>query len=723
MNIRNLTIGIILIGASVKPIFAQKSLDYVNMMIGTTGKHVTEYGGTTPAVSEPFGMTQWCAATRINGISRTMYHYDDSHLIGFMATHQPAIWMGDYGFFTIMPQTHHVKILPQERAVSLDRKRETATPYFYRISYGDSDDAMITTEFTATSRCSFFKVDYPENEKAVLFLEAGREKDGGGIQIIPEKQEIRIFNKERHDSHLGPPLYHFKGYYVLRFSKPFHVYGTWENSEIKEGTMEVCGSNVGGYIEFEKGTRTVEIRTGSSFISYEQAEMNLEHEIPDNATYDSTKERVKRQWAEKLDKISIKGGTVDEWTVFYTAFFRTMQYPREFSEYGKYYSPFDEKIHSGVSYTSYSLWDTFRAQHPWLMLTNPDRVNDMIKSLIQMYQEGGWIPKWANPTFTNIMIGTHADAVIADAYINGFREYDVELAYQAIRKNAFEPPLNDEHFRWGDRHFWNGGYEARSGLSHYIKTGFVASDKTDESVARTLEFAMDDYCIARMAKELGHEDDYKLLTERSLNYKKLYNPATGFFQARRSDGSWDELGIGFTEGANWTYRFCVMQDVPGMIGLMGGEEAFMKELDRNFYEGHYRHDNEPGHHYGYLYSRCGSLDKTQLCIPEIIRKNYKNRPDGLCGNDDCGQMSAWYLFSTLGLYPLTPASGEYTLGIPYFEEINVILPRNKMLKIKAPALGKHRVLTKVKFNNRLLDNTSVSVKEILDGGVLEFLHD
>lgn len=699
---------------------AQQPIDYVNMMIGTTGNSGTEYGGTTPAVSEPFGMTQWCAVTRINGISRTMYHYNDNGLLGFMATHQPAVWMGDYGFFTMMPQTGKLKIKPQLRMVKFNRADETATPYYYKISYSDSAKNRITTEFTATSRCSFFKITYPKNEKAILFLEAGREKDGGSIQIKPEKNEVWIVNKERHDSHLGPKLYNFKGCYVLKFSKPFSNYGTWNGQAIGERNLSDFGSNVGGFIEFDGGTDIVEIKTGSSFISCEQAEINLNNEIPRKATFEEIKEKVKSVWSRNLNKISIKEGSKDDLTIFYTAFFRTMQYPREFSEHGLYYSPFDDKIHRGVSYNAFSLWDTFRAQHPWLLLTQPDRINDMVTALIQMYHEGGWIPKWPNPTYTNIMIGTHADAVIADAYVNGFRGYDLQEAYKAIRKDAFTPPNKDENFRWGDRNIWNGGYEARGGLTNYIASGYVASDKTNESVSATLEFALDDYCIAQMAKGLHKTSDYNLLMQRSLNYINLYNKQTGFFQARKSDGSWDNPDEGFTEGGKWTYRFCVLQDAPGLVRLMGGKVQFVKELDKNFDEGHYRHDNEPGHHLVYLYNHCNRLDKTQLRIPGIIEKNYQNKPDGLSGNDDCGQMSAWCLFSSLGFYPLTPGSGEYALGIPRFKEVTLDLSNGKRLKIVAPEIGSKQLLTKVSFNGKVLKSPFIPVKEIMAGGILKF---
>ncbi|MGL6180510.1 MAG: GH92 family glycosyl hydrolase, partial [Tannerellaceae bacterium] len=517
-------------------------------------------------------------------------------------------------------------------------------------------------------------------------------------------------------------LYNLKGYYVIKFAQDFVSFGTWKNDEISQNNRTDNGSKVGGYIEFTSDAADIEFKVGSSFISFEQASNNLEKEIPQSTSFNAVKSKVKKNWSDQLNKITIKGATKDDLDIFYTAFYRTMQYPREFSEYGQYYSPFDDKIHTGTSYNAYSLWDTFRAQHPWLQITQPNRVSDMIASLIQMYKEGGWIPKWPNPSYTNIMIGTHADAVIADAYINGFRDYNVQEAYQAIHKNAFTIPNGDNQFRWGDRHFWNGSYEGRGGLEQFINLGYVASDKTNESVSRSLEFCLDDYCIAQMAKDLGHTDDYAKLKERALNYKNLFNSETGFFQAKLSDGNWNKsTEEGFTEGGKWTYRFCVMQDIPGLINMLGGNDKFVSELDNNFDNNHYRHDNEPGHHFAYMYNFCDRLDKTQLRIPDIIEKNYQNKPDGLSGNDDCGQMSAWYLFSSLGFYPVTPASGMYALGIPRFKEITVHYQNGKQLIIKAPDLQTKKVLSNVFLNGKKLATPFVPVKEILEGGILEFL--
>lgn len=707
----------------IQSLSAQSPVDYVNMRIGTDGANPTEYGGTVPAVSSPFGMTQWCAATRTNGISRTMYHNRDTTLIGFMATHQPAIWMGDYGFMTLMPQTGKLKLKTKERKVRLDRTKETTTPYYYKVAYNDGANPSlpITTELTATSRASFFHINYPKQEKALLYLEAGRNGAGGGIRILPEKREIHIYNQEVHDAHLGPKEPGIKGYYVLTFSVPFNEYGTWNDTTVVKHGTQAAASSVGGYVVFPANTTLVDVRIGSSFIGFEQAAVNLSKEIPAQASFQSIVAKNKKTWNESLSKITLDGASKDDMHIFYTAFFHTLQFPREFSEYGRYYSPFDGKVHQGVSYNAYSLWDTFRAEHPWLQWMAPERVNDMVASLVQMYEEGGWIPKWPNPTYTSIMIGTHADAVIADAYVNGFRGYNTQKAYEAIRKNAYTAPVGDEKHNWGDRAHWNGHYEARGGLTNYIKKGYVASDKTSEAVARTLEFALDDYCIAQMADSMGYKQDYADLMKRSHYYSNLFNKTTKCFQARKEDGTWDGKEVGFTEGANWTYQFCVMQDVPGLIDLMGGKTDFVSALDFVFDHNHYRHDNEPCHHYVYMYNYCDRLDITQKRLPTILANDYKNAPDGLSGNDDCGQMSAWYLFSSLGFYPVTPASGQYALGIPRFKQIHIQLPGKRKLTIRAKGVGKKAVLKDIRLNGEKITTPFIEVKKLWQGGVLEFL--
>jgi len=317
------------------------------------------------------------------------------------------------------------------------------------------------------------------------------------------------------------------------------------------------------------------------------------------------------------------------------------------------------------------LWDTFRAEHPLLVLTSSERVGDMMTGLIHMYEEGGWLPKWPNPTYTGIMIGSHADSVLADAWVKGIRNFDLEKAYEATYKNAMVPPDGDKHKKWGDRDPWTS-VESRGGLYWYKKLGYVPVDKTEESVSRTLEFAYDDFCVAQLAKAAGDMETYQDLMERSKNYRNLYHD--GYFQARESDGSWAGHK-GYTESVKWGYMFCAMQDVPGMIEMMGGKDKFEKKLDKVFVPVlriyRYTHTNEPVHHYPYLYDYSGSPWKTQKQARLALEKYYHNDPAGLVGNDDCGQMSAWYIFSSMGFYPVTPGTDVYAMGSPLWDKVTI----------------------------------------------------
>ena len=460
--------------------------------------------------------------------------------------------------------------------------------------------------------------------------------------------------------------------------------------------LRQTGDHLGGYVYFDtQEEESVQVKIATSFISIEQARQNLKNEIPD-WDFEKLVANNRASWKTYFDRVKVHGGTEDQKTVFYTALYRTLQYPRIFSEYGKYYSAFDDTIHKGVSYNDYSLWDTFRALHPWLTLVAPEHVNPMIQSLLQMYDEGGWMPKWPNPTYSNIMIGTHSDAVIADAFVKNFRGYDVNKAYEAVYKNAMTPPDHDTEMRWADREITKL-YEGRGGLTWYKEKGFVPADKANESVSRTLEFAYNDFCVAQIAKGLGKNDDYDYFMKRSQNFRNVYNSETGFMRARNYDGSFltdvgshvDEVEQiveeGITEGGRWTYLFCAMQDVPGLISLLGGKDKFTNMLDLNFDEGHFQHRNEPGHHFIYLYNYAGNPSKTQEKIWEHTPLNYKNAPDGLSGNDDCGQMSAWYIFSSMGFYPVCPGDGQYAIGSPLFPKITLQLPApyNKNITIIA----------------------------------------
>ena len=666
------------------PQIEKQEVDYVNPLIGTPYAGFSDGlggGGTMPCVGTPFAMTNFVAQTCENRISRMPYVYEDTRIMGFLATHQPTVWMGDYGYVSVMPQVGDVKVLPDQRALNYSHSDEISTPQYYAVTM-QSADQKLKGEISAASRCGLLRFTFPESDQSSLIIQAinnteSRKIFQGYIKVDPDNNEITGYNPDQKCSHLVKTLENFKGYFVIQFSKSFQSYGTWNDDKVHAGKNEEKGKRMGAYISFKTDwDEQIMVRIGTSFISINQARENLSKEIP-NWDFDCLVNNTRDSWQENLSRISIEGATEDQKAIFYTAMFHTMQFPREFSEYGRYYSAFDDKIHEGISYNDFSLWDTFRATHPLYHFIQPERVNQMIQSLIQMYQEGGWLPKWPNPMYTNIMIGTHADSVIADAYIKGFRDYDVESAYEAIRKNAFQPPSCDTQRRWGDREE-GVEYEARGGLTNYHSLGYVAEDKTNESVSRTIEFSYDDFCIAQMAKSLGKEEDYNRLMQTSCNYQNLYNPDTGFMAPRFFDDSWcPQPERGFTEGDPWTYRFGAMHDVEGMIELMGGDERFYTALLENFDANHYRHDNEPGHHYIYLFDYCGRAWKTQ----ELVRKhtsdeNYRNNPLGINGNEDCGQMSAWYIFSVMGFYPVAPGSDIFAIGAPQFHKFTLHLTYN-----------------------------------------------
>jgi predicted alpha-1,2-mannosidase len=725
-----------------KPTSKKQEVDYVNTYIGTAEDGA---GGLMPQVGPPFAMTNFSAQTGENRISKMPYVYEDSTMIGFIASHQPCVWMGDYGYVSIMPQVGSLKVLPKDRKASFSHKDEIVSPYYYSVKMNPKTSQPITTEITATERCGIFKFTFPEAKEVHLVIQALNiddepepdwhrtlnskavrlEKMVAYVNVNNEKNEITGYNPDRASVNIGPELKNFKGYFIIQFDKPFSSFGTWDNESVKPLISELSAKKrLGAYVDFTtKRNEVVKVKIATSFISIEQARENLNKEIPD-WDFNKVSANVRNLWQKNLEKMKIEGASEDQKTIFYTALYHTMILPRMLSEYGKYYSPFDDKVHNGVSYNDYSLWDTFRALHPFMIFVQPERVNEMITSLLQVYKESGWLPMWPNPAESNIMIGTHADAVIADAYVKGFRGYDVNLAYEAMRKNSMVPPDGDTKYRFGDRDNWSS-YEARAGLTYYHSIGYVPSDKTAESVSRTLEYALDDYCVAQVAKGLGKTDDYERMMGWAKNYKNIYNNETGFMAPRFYNGSWDpKTNEGFTEGSPWTYLFCEMQDIPGAIGLMGGSEKFAAKLDENFEKNHYEHSNEPGHHYIYLYDYCGQPWKTQELARKHTTVNYKNKPNGINGNDDCGQMSAWYIFGVMGFYPVTPGSGVYAIGAPQFSKTimnySVDGKPRKLAVIANNLSEKNLYIQKVMLDGKLIETPFLNHADLINASKLVF---
>lgn len=708
---RKLVLGLLLVFFAVSAYADPVAM--VNPYIGTgTGK--IGYGGTMPFVTAPFGMTNWTAQTHQNKLGEVSYRYDDSAITGFIGTHQPAIWMGDYGYITIIPEIGNLKITPEERKLAYSHRDEVAQADYYSVSMITPDGQKIRAELTASERCAYFRFTFPQGNSSRVLVEASRPGVAGFARINPSTHEIEGYNPDRTDRNLGPfALPNFKGYFVVQFRNAFKKSNTYGLGKSDTGAR-------GAYVEFgaEEGN-TVEVRVGTSFISVEQARANLKTEIP-TWDFEATEKKLRDTWNEKLGRVELEGATEDQQKIFYTAMYHGMLYPKIFSEYGHYYSAFDDKIHDGESYTAYSIWDTFRAENSFLTLLAPERIPGMIQALLQNYKEGGWMPKWPNPSYTNIMIGTHADSLVAEAMVKGFKGFDYNLAWDAVLKDAMTPPDGDTTRRWHDREE-HTPYEARAGLTYLKQLGYIPADKIDESASRTLEDSYDDWCVAQVAKILGKTKEYQFFLERSQNYKNLFNKKTGLMQARLSNGDWANPDDGWTEGTAWVYTWMVMQDFGGLLELMGGRDKYNSMLDEHFRTGKNVHSNEPSHHYPYLYDYSGQPWKTQAKVREIANAEYADLPSGIDGDDDCGQMSSWYMFAALGFYPVNPASGEYMIGSPLYSQITLHLANGKVFRMMAKNNSAQNVyIQSATLNGKPLDIPMITWSDIMNGSTLEF---
>ena len=716
----------LLILATLTASAATDAVQWVNSYIGT-GSGAIGYGGTMPFVTPPFGMTDWTPQTRQNKLSVVSYKYEDTAISGFMGTHQPAIWMGDYGYVTIIPQAGPLATTPEARAMSFTHSDEITRPDYYSVWMTTKDGTRIRAEITATERCAYMRFHFPQGVAGRVLLEASRPGIAGNARVDEQHHEITGYNPDRIDRNLGPlTLPNFKGYFVVQFHQQ------WERAE----TYGVDSSGAhGAYAEFmqppsEHGA-DIELRIGTSFISIDQARENLSREVP-AWDFEAVQKSLRAKWNEKLGRVAVEGATEDQRRIVYTALYHALLYPRIFSEYGRYYSAFDDKIHNGESYNAYSIWDTFRAENSLLTLMAPERIPGMIQALLQDFKEGGWMPKWPNPSYTNIMIGTHADSLVAEAINKGFKGFDYSTAWDAVYKDAMTPPDDDTTRRWLDREP-HTPYEARAGLTYYKQLGYIPTDKTDEAASRTIEDSYDDWCVAQVAKALGKQKDYEFFLNRSLNYKHLFNPAIGLMNGKTSDGNWAPIGgsrdnpgnrsiSGWTEGDAWVYTWAPLHDIPGLLDLMGSRDNYNNKLDQHFAGKHNVHSNEPSHHYGYLYDYSGEPWKTQAKVREIANVEYANQPSGIDGDDDCGQMSAWYIFTAFGFYPVNPASGDYMIGSPLFTKMSMRLGNGKTFTVLANnSSATNLYIQSATLNGKPLDEPVLRYNQIIQGATLEFV--
>lgn len=711
-----------------------KVLDYVNPLIGSHSSPELSCGNTYPTICVPFGMHNWAPHTgkMHEGFA---YSYQTNYMQGFRQTHRASLWIKDYGQFSLMPITSINHYTEEKRKSWYSHKTEVVKPNYYKVYLGDPQAYV---EMTPTERAAKFRITYNGEDSSYLVLDAFRQ--GAYVKIIPSEQMI-IGYASNNDKGVTRE---FKNYFVMKFDKPFATATTWDGSGLKNSLLELKNERVGAVISFDlKRGEQVNIDIASSYISDKQALLNLQE--VSGKTFEEVKNVAADIWERELGKVKIKGGTDAQMQTFYSALYRMMIFPRKFYEIDEqgrtiHYSPYTGKIEPGYMYADNGFWDTFRTQFPFLTLMYPQVVTEIMKSLENIYKESGWLPEWFSPGHRDCMIGSHSSSVITDAYLNGIKDIDINLLYEAIVKNTTqEGPLSSI---------------GRLGAKYYNKKGYVPYNVgVNQNVSRTLEYAYNDYCIMKLAKALNKPTkEVNLYRQRALNYRNLYDASTRLMRPRSEDGKFLEQfnpvkwGEHFTEGSSWQYTWFVPHDVNGLKNLMGGRTAFYEKMDSiftmpqtydiSYYKrgiihliremqsgdmGQYSHFNEPMHHVLYMYN-FGQPWKTQYWVRKVMDYLYLPTPDGYLGEEDNGQMSAWYVMSTLGLYPLAPCSGQYVLGSPLFKEAELQLPNGNRLTIKAPHNTKENVyVEQVKFNGNNHSQNFIEIERLKMGGILEFM--
>ncbi|NSL88868.1 glycoside hydrolase family 92 protein [Chitinophaga sp. Mgbs1] len=708
--------------------------EWVNTLMGTDSKVSLSNGNTYPAIALPWGMNFWMPQTNVMG-NGWAYQYAADKIRGFKQTHQPSPWINDYGQFAIMPVTGSVKFTQDARASWFSHKTEVARPYYYSVYLADAD---VTTEITPTERAAQLRFTYPGTDSAYIVVDAFDK--GSYIKILPEQQKIVGYTTKNSG---GVPA-NFKNYFVIYFDKPFSVASTWHDSTLTKGQLELQADHTGAIVGFKtRRGEKVTLKTASSFISPEQAELNLQREIgKDN--FDATCKKAKDTWNKELGRLAVEGGSSAQVSTFYSSLYRVMLFPRKFYEINAkneivHYSPYNGQVLPGYMFTDNGFWDTFRAVHPFFTLMYPSLSAHIMEGLANAYKESGWLPEWASPGHRDCMIGSNSASLIADAYIKGIRGYDINTLYEAIIKNTeHEGPLTSV---------------GRAGVKYYNQLGYVPYDvDVNENAARTLEYAYDDFTIWQLAKALNKPAaEIARFEKRSQNYRNIFDPETKLMRGKNKDGRFQapfnpfKWGDAFTEGNSWHYTWSVFHDVQGLASLMGGREQFAAMLDSVFkmppvYDesyygtviheiremqimnmGQYAHGNQPIQHMIYLYNYAGQPWKTQYWIRQVMERLYKATPDGYCGDEDNGQTSAWYVFSSMGFYPVCPGTPEYVFGTPLFSKITMTLEDGKKMEIEAPGNSdKNLYVQSTALNGQAYTKNWISHQDLQKGGKLTF---
>lgn len=693
-------------------------VQYTNPMIGTDFT-----GNTYPGAQVPFGMVQLSPDNGLPGWDRISgYFYPDSTIAGFSHTHLSGTGAGDLYDISFMPVTWPIKEADSPLGIysTFSHNDEAASAGYYRVLLKDYN---INVELTATERCGIQRYTFPEaNSSIILNLKKAMNWDFT-LDTHIEVVDSRTIRGYRHSMGWSPEQH---VYFQTRFSRPFDSFEMDTSAIItmdkgRIGTATIARFNFNTHKDEE-----ILVTTALSGVSMEGAALNMEKEAPKD-DFDYYYQQAVKKWDNQLGKIEVSSEDGDLKTVFYTALYHAMLAPTLYSDVdGKYFGP-DGKIHQAEdwdNYSTFSLWDTFRASHPLFTYIEPERVNDMIECFLHFYEQSGALPLWNLYGWeTNMMIGYHAVPVIVDAYLKGVGNFDAEKALEACIASANR---DDYH-----------------GIGFYKTHGYVPSDKENWSLSKTMEYAYDDYCIAKMAEAMGKSEIAETFYRRSQNYKNTFNPASSFMQPRDSKGNFmdnydpEEYIEDICESNGWQYYWYVPHDIDGLISLTGGMERFGERLDSMFtYEptdrtklpifstgmiGQYAHGNEPGHHIIYLFNRINQPWKTQKYAAEVMRSLYTNEPSGLCGNEDCGQMSSWYVFSALGFYPVDPISGRYEIGSPLFPEAKLHLGNGKTFTIIAHNAGEENpYIQSVHVNGKPYDKSYITHQMIMQGDTVSF---
>lgn len=716
-------------------------LSYIDTRVGTAasitrtaglfGKHTEEYGQTLPAVLEPNGMNFWTPQTQdTEQKCISPYYYRDTLMQGFRNSH----WIvggctQDYGSMTLMPITNSLRCLPDKRATPFSHDSEIATPVYYSV---DLPEEMLMAELTSRSRSAIFRFTYHKDGKAYLVVNPNSDEALGYIEIDTLQKRIYGYNPV-HRIYQGWGEYAgYDGHFVIEYQKDITEFGTFRGDSVFENTFSVSNaSGIGVYIGFDVNkNEKVIVKASSSFTGREGALINLDTEIP-HWDFDKTRSELTSIWEHHLSKIKVESDDDISKRKFYGAFYRASFLPRTFNDIdGKYPSfskgsPIMSMGNGETYYEDFSVWDTYRALHPLLNIIEPNKSGQMMNSLVLKYEQGGWLPIFPCwNSYTAAMIGDHCISLLGDAHIKGIKGFDIDKAYRAMRRNAFEHPSREEYM--------DGC--GRRALKSYIKYGYIPLEDsvadafhTCEQVSRTLEYAYDDYVLAVVAGKTGNTEDAESLIERAANYRNVISPVTGYAQGRHSDGTFitDDNAFSFarfiTEGAPCHYTWYVPHDVYGLMESMGGKEKFVSKLDSMFSENRYWHGNEPCHQVAFMFNYAGQPWKTVDAVRHIMGTEYFDEPGGLSGNDDAGQMSAWYMFAAIGFYPVCPGSEYYVLSAPTFPLVEFHLENGKSFILSAPGVSdKNRYIKSIKLNGNDYTRNYISHSDIINGGVMEF---